>query len=312
MSGGGFIERWLAPRIETSSILISMKSALLSAVSLKRAGAAATRTAPARDDKGGKGVVPSVWSHVRKDITVILEDLKDRVNRWFGFVLSLVWRVFPIRLSALLQRLHEDCQISASSTVGLTPEFALKNMDLNEQLTARSLKSTPHKPRIEARLLAGYSNEIVVRMMFGALEDGSRVRKAKLMAAQLPDSSAAAQELIFRFAFDPRVARHLLARPVAEIGTQTWNRDLSKLMGWAAAGRESSAPRENKPLRFSKSKSEERFEPDPEQNIPDEFFEVFGPMDLSREKPSKNVDWRVRSQRPITHRKRDRLQSPEG
>ncbi len=68
-------------------------------------------------------------------------------------------------------------------------------------------------------------------MMFGALEGGSKVRKAKLMAEQLPDSSAAAQELVFRFAFDPRVARHLLARPVAEIGTPTWNRDSTSSWG---------------------------------------------------------------------------------
>ena len=114
-----------------------------------------------------------------------------------------------------------------------------------EALSRRAPQAVPGSATVERgglKRIAGLAlkpYEIIVRMMFGALEGGSKVRKAKLMAEQLPDSSAAAQELVFRFAFDPRVARHLLARPVAEIGTPTWNRDLNKLMGWAAAGRAS-------------------------------------------------------------------------
>ncbi len=144
--------------------------------------------------------------------------------------------------------------------------------------------------------------EIVTRMLFGALEGGAKMRKYRLMAEQLPDSSGAAQDLIMRMSFDPRVAKHLLARPVKEIGTPTWNAQLIRYMGWTEAGRESGEA-SAEPLRLGESDSDQKFQSDPEQSIPDEFWENFGPMDLSREEPSKNVEWRVRSQRPTTHLK---------
>ena len=58
------------------------------------------------------------------------------------------------------------------------------------------------------------------------------------MADQLPDTTAAANELVKRAMFDPEVAKHLLNRPAKEIGTPGWNRQLNLLMGWSAAGRE--------------------------------------------------------------------------
>jgi hypothetical protein len=115
-----------------------------------------------------------------------------------------------------------------------------------EALSKRAPQAVPGSATVErsgARRMAELAMrpyEVVMRIMFGALRGGSEVRKAKIMADQLPDSSAATQELVFRFSFDPAVAKHLLARPVAEIGTPTWNRELNRLMGWAAAARESS------------------------------------------------------------------------
>ncbi len=114
-----------------------------------------------------------------------------------------------------------------------------------EALSKRSPQAVPGSGTAERSGARGLFDkamkpaEVVMRVMFGALRGGSEVRKLKLMGEQLPDSSAAAQELIFRFSFDPKVAKHLLARPVAEIGTPTWNKELNKLMGWAAAGRAS-------------------------------------------------------------------------
>jgi hypothetical protein len=63
------------------------------------------------------------------------------------------------------------------------------------------------------------------------------VRKYDIMAAQFPDSSAAANDLVRRAMFDPDIAKHLLVKPVSEVGTPTWNKKLSRLMGWAAASR---------------------------------------------------------------------------
>jgi len=83
--------------------------------------------------------------------------------------------------------------------------------------------------------------EVILRLRFGMLKGGGITSIANRMAKQLPDSSDATQQLILRFAFEPEVAKHLLERPVAEIGTVTWNKKLNTLIGWAAAGRESSA-----------------------------------------------------------------------
>lgn len=85
--------------------------------------------------------------------------------------------------------------------------------------------------------------DVVLRLTYGALEGGSRMKKYNVMAEQLPDTTAAANELVKRAMFDPKVARHLLSRPVAEVGTPAWNRKLSRLMGWAEAGRVSGEDR---------------------------------------------------------------------
>lgn len=79
--------------------------------------------------------------------------------------------------------------------------------------------------------------DVVLRLVWGALEGGSRSRKFNVLAAQLPDTTKAANDLVKRSMFDPAVARHLLDRPVAEVGTPAWNKKLSRLMGWAEAGR---------------------------------------------------------------------------
>lgn len=78
--------------------------------------------------------------------------------------------------------------------------------------------------------------EIVARMAYGALKGGSVTRKYNLMAEQLPDTAAAASQLLKRAMFDPEVAKHLLMRDVEEIGSPRWNKKLNRLMGWTVAG----------------------------------------------------------------------------
>ena len=52
-------------------------------------------------------------------------------------------------------------------------------------------------------------------------------------AEQLPDTTAAANELVKRPMFDPEVAKHLLNRPVEEIATPVWNKKLARVpAGW--------------------------------------------------------------------------------
>lgn len=81
--------------------------------------------------------------------------------------------------------------------------------------------------------------DVVLRLTYGALEGGSRMRKYNVLAEQLPDTTSAANELVKRAMFDPEVAKHLLTRPVEEVAKPAWNKKLNRLMGWAEAGRES-------------------------------------------------------------------------
>lgn len=118
-------------------------------------------------------------------------------------------------------------------------------------LASRDVQATPNSATAENMGIAkkfamnlAKPYEIVARMLFGALTGGSMVRKYKLMAEQLPDSSDAAQALFLRAQLDPKVAKHLLQRPLHEVGTTSWNKQLNRLMGWAAAGREVSEEEE--------------------------------------------------------------------
>lgn len=79
--------------------------------------------------------------------------------------------------------------------------------------------------------------ELVVRMMYGALQGGSMTRKFNLMADQWPDNTGAANDLLRRALLDPKVAKHLFDVPVKELGTPSWNRQLMRLMRWSEAAR---------------------------------------------------------------------------
>jgi hypothetical protein len=86
--------------------------------------------------------------------------------------------------------------------------------------------------------------DVILRLYWGALEGGSRVRKYNVLAEQLPDTTAAANGLVKRAMFDPWVAKHLLNRSVEEIATPAWNKKLNRLMGWAEAIRASGRDQE--------------------------------------------------------------------
>ena len=110
-----------------------------------------------------------------------------------------------------------------------------------ELLSNKATQAGHGSPTIENfGLVAQLKNpvEVVLRLMYGALEGGSRVRKLKLLGQQLPDGAARANELVKRAMFDPEVAKHLLTRDVPEAGLPIWSRKLNQLMGWAEAGRE--------------------------------------------------------------------------
>jgi hypothetical protein len=69
------------------------------------------------------------------------------------------------------------------------------------------------------------------------LEGGSRSKAYKILSDQLPETTAAANELLKRAMLDPDVARHLLELPTKPADIATWNKKLNRLMGWAEAAR---------------------------------------------------------------------------
>lgn len=87
--------------------------------------------------------------------------------------------------------------------------------------------------------------EFIARLAYGALEGGSKVRKYRILSSALPNSAAAADALVGRAMFDPDVARHLLERPVNEIGSPAWNSKLNKLLGVALTQRTDAGEQEN-------------------------------------------------------------------
>lgn len=105
-----------------------------------------------------------------------------------------------------------------------------------EMLNSKDVQAVAGSSTVESRnMLSAIKKpvELIYRLAYGALEGGSRTRKFNLMADQLPDTSEAVNALLKRAMLDPRVAKHLLAAPVKEIGTPLWNK---RLLGYMAIG----------------------------------------------------------------------------
>lgn len=113
---------------------------------------------------------------------------------------------------------------------------ARRRLDLlsNKTVTAARGNAVP-KTGIAYRLRKPI--DIVLRLAYGALEGGSKSRAYKLLSDQLPETTAAANDLLKRAMLDPDVARHLLELPTKPTDIATWNKKLNRLMGWADAGR---------------------------------------------------------------------------
>lgn len=115
-----------------------------------------------------------------------------------------------------------------------------------EALSRRSNQATPGSATVERtgfQRLADRgmkSVEIVLKLMFGQLEGGGYTRSARLMAERMPDTTAAAKELILRMSFDPELAKHILSATPKSVTTPRWNKRLNRLMGWAEVGRAAS------------------------------------------------------------------------
>lgn len=73
--------------------------------------------------------------------------------------------------------------------------------------------------------------EAATKLWFGMLKGGGIMRSFKLAASTLADDSTEqANRLVARMMFDPDLAKHLLTRKTAEVGSPAWNSTLQKLI----------------------------------------------------------------------------------
>lgn len=73
--------------------------------------------------------------------------------------------------------------------------------------------------------------EAATKLWFGMLKGGGIMRSMKLAASTLADDSTEqANRLVARMMFDPDLAKHLLTRKTAEVGTPGWNSTLQKII----------------------------------------------------------------------------------
>jgi len=83
---------------------------------------------------------------------------------------------------------------------------------------------------LEAGILAATGN---------AIQTGMIMRRIKVVMNLLPGSGSKVDRLVERAILDPNLFLHLIERNVPDRTIKTWNRKLIRLMGLAAAGRES-------------------------------------------------------------------------
>lgn len=145
-----------------------------------------------------------------------------------------------VSYAKLAQRFKKD-EAALSEVFGDDMKYLRQAQKRLEMLSRKNVQAVAGSGTIENKGLiqkAFKPLEIYFRMRYGALQGGSMVRKYKLGAEQLPDPTKAANELITRAIFDPEVAKHLLMTDV-KVSAPAWNAKLNRLMGYAAASRES-------------------------------------------------------------------------
>lgn len=88
--------------------------------------------------------------------------------------------------------------------------------------------------RQKARML-----EAALKAKFGVLKGGGVFRTISLFLEALPDGSRALDDILYEMQFNPDLAKHLLTRPVEDVGSPAWNAKLNSLLAVATGARES-------------------------------------------------------------------------
>jgi len=81
--------------------------------------------------------------------------------------------------------------------------------------------------------------EGALKAKFGVLKGGGIFRTINIFLESLPDGARGLEDILFEMHFNPELAKHLLTRPVKDIGSPAWNSKLNKLLAVATGARES-------------------------------------------------------------------------
>jgi hypothetical protein len=81
--------------------------------------------------------------------------------------------------------------------------------------------------------------EGTLKARFGVLKGGGILRTLRVFASTLPDGVDEADRIVSQMYLDPELAVHLLERPVKDLDTPQWNKNLNRILSAASAGRES-------------------------------------------------------------------------
>jgi len=84
--------------------------------------------------------------------------------------------------------------------------------------------------------------EAALKLRYGALKGGGIMRSLRIASESLASGPTTVDQLLLEMQFDPELAMHLLRRDVSKVGTPDWNAKLNRILGVAAAARESTTP----------------------------------------------------------------------
>lgn len=86
--------------------------------------------------------------------------------------------------------------------------------------------------------------EAGLKLKYGVLMGGGINRTVNLFLSALPNKDKALSDILYEMHFNPELAKHLLTRPVKEVGSQAWNAKLNRLLAVATGARESNENQE--------------------------------------------------------------------
>jgi len=185
-----------------------------------------------------------------KDAT---DGLKAGVRDWIktkaGLTSKIVGDPDAVRLSrAKVENLFQKHEKTLASVYSPDEMNALRQahklLDAEAKLDVRATSGSNTFDKIKAGQKASATQnkrlmEAALKAKFGVLKGGGIFRTMNLFLESLPDGSRGLDDILFDMQFNPDLAKHLLTRPVKDVGSPDWNSKLNSLLAVATGARES-------------------------------------------------------------------------